>query len=110
MPELAPTEPGGGGDRPEAAAPLLALARVTVRCSGRHCPFKSRVRTANRHGNVSLTKLFRTRLRSGVRLDVAITSPNTIGKVTRYRIRRGKLPRGQSLCVPVGQTRPQKRC
>jgi hypothetical protein len=88
----------------------LGGARVTVRCSGRHCPFKSRVRTANRHGNVSLTKLFRTRLRSGVRLDVAITSPNTIGKVTRYRIRRGKLPRGQSLCVPVGQTRPQKRC
>jgi hypothetical protein len=122
-----------GGDRPAKATGVVSVswsvtrrslpklgymrvrdapggARVTVRCSGRRCPFKQRVRTANRDGNVSLTKLFRKRLRSGVTVDVAITAPNTIGKVTRYRIRRGKLPRGQSLCVPVGTTKPRKRC
>jgi hypothetical protein len=88
----------------------LGGARVIVRCRGRHCPFKQRVRTADSDGNVSLTKLFRKRLRSGVTLDVAITAPNTVGKVMRYRIKRGKLPRGESLCVPVGATKPQKRC
>jgi hypothetical protein len=85
-------------------------ARVTVRCSGPRCPFKSRVRRADSDGNVSLTKLFRKRLRSGVRLDVLITAPDTIGRVMRYRITRGKLPRGRALCVPVGATKPQKRC
>jgi len=85
-------------------------ARVTVRCRGPRCPFKSRVRRADSDGNVSLTKLFRKRLRSGVRLDVLITAPDTIGRVMRYRITRGKLPRGQALCVPVGATKPQKRC
>ena len=85
-------------------------ARVTVRCRGPLCPFKSRVRRADSDGNVSLTKLFRKRLRSGVRLDVLITAPDTIGRVMRYRITRGKLPRGQALCVPVGATKPQKRC
>jgi hypothetical protein len=88
----------------------LGGARVVVRCGGRHCPFKQRVRTADSSGNVSLTKLFRKRLRSGVTLDIAMTAPDTIGKVMRYRIRRGKLPRGQALCVPVGATKPQKRC
>jgi hypothetical protein len=88
----------------------LPGARVVVRCSGRRCPFKQRVRTADGGGNVSLTRLFRKRLRSGVTLDVSITAPNTIGKAMRYRIRRGKLPRGQSLCVPVGATKPQRRC
>jgi branched-chain amino acid transport system ATP-binding protein len=32
--ELATTGPGGGGDRPEAATPLLALASVTMRFGG----------------------------------------------------------------------------
>jgi hypothetical protein len=88
----------------------LGGARVIVRCRGRHCPFRQRAKIADSDGSVSLTKLFRKRLRSGVTLDVAITAPNTIGKVMRYRIKRGKLPRGESLCVPVGATKPRKRC
>ena len=33
-----------------------------------------------------------------------------ITKVTRFNIRRGVNPTGQSLCVPVGELKPQKRC
>lgn len=85
-------------------------AQVTVECTGRRCPFKLRRRTTDKFGQVSLTSLFRRPLRHGTRVEVLIAAPNMITKVTRFDIRRGKTPTGRSMCVPVGQLKPQRRC
>jgi hypothetical protein len=89
----------------------VANALVTVTCDGRGCPFKLRRKTTDEHGEVSLTKLFKgRRLRQGTRVEVHVAAPNMITKVTRFKIRRGVTPSGTSLCVPVGQLKPQRRC
>jgi len=85
-------------------------AQVDVLCSGRHCPFKQRTRTIDAKGFVSLTKLFRKRLSPGVTLDIVVSQPNTIAKVSRFVIRRGKIPGQRSMCLPLGATKPQKAC
>ncbi|MBE2320506.1 putative metal-binding motif-containing protein [Solirubrobacter sp. CPCC 204708] len=89
----------------------LPSAQVTVTCEGRGCPFKLRRATTDRHGEVSLTRLFKgRRLRQGTRVEVAVAAPNMITKVTRFDIRRGVTPTGKSLCVPVGRLEPQRHC
>ena len=82
-------------------------AGVAVLCSGsRRCPFRRRELTTNPVGEVSLTRLFRRRLPAGTRLEVRVTAPNVIGKVVRYTIRRGRVPRGRTLCLPPGLAQP----
>ena len=85
-------------------------AQVDVICTGKRCPFKQRVRTVGPTGSVSLTKLFRKRLKPGITLDIIVSQPNTIAKVSRYLIRRGKVPGQRSMCLPLGVTKPQKTC
>jgi Putative metal-binding motif len=85
-------------------------ARVDVLCSGRRCPFKQRVRKTDANGEVSLTRLFKKRLAPGITLDVMVSMPNTIAKVSRFVIRRGVIPTSRSMCVPLDATKPQKRC
>jgi hypothetical protein len=86
-------------------------AQVDVLCKGRRCPFKQRIRTVSGKGQVSLTKLFKRRhLKPGITLDVVVSMPNTIAKVSRYVIRRGKIPSQRSMCLPLGASKPQKRC
>ncbi|MBO9531504.1 MAG: putative metal-binding motif-containing protein [Solirubrobacteraceae bacterium] len=87
-----------------------AGARVDVLCAGKRCPFKQRVRTTDANGEVSLTKLFKKRLQPGITLDVMISRPNTIAKVSRFVIRRGVIPSSRSMCVPLNGSKPQKRC
>jgi hypothetical protein len=87
-----------------------AGAKVDVLCTGKRCPFKQRIRKTDADGEVSLTKLFKKRLRPGIRLDVMISMPNTIAKVSRYLVRRGDVPAQRSMCLPLGATKPQKRC
>ena len=85
-------------------------AQVDVLCSGKRCPFKQRVRRTDVGGEVSLTKLFKKRLRPGITIDVMVSQPNTIAKVSRFVIRRGVIPTSRSMCVPLGATKPQRRC
>ena len=85
-------------------------AQVDVLCRGKRCLFKQRVRKTDANGEVSLTKLFRKRLSPGITLDITVSQPNTIAKVSRYMIRRGAIPNQRSMCQPLGATRPQKRC
>jgi hypothetical protein len=35
-----------------------------------------------------------------------VTAPEHIGKVTRFRVRAGKLPTTRSLCLPPGKSTP----
>jgi hypothetical protein len=85
---------------------MPAGARVTVRCKGRGCPFKSASRLA------VPTKLgvppiemrgFERSLPAGVTLEVLVSKLGEIGKFTRFRVRRGKLPERVDLCLnPTG--------
>jgi uncharacterized protein YwbE len=87
-----------------------AGAQVDVLCSGRRCPFKQRRKVVDAAGEASLTKLFKHRLQPGITVDVVISAPNMIAKVTRYVVKRGSVPTGRSMCLPLGATKPQKRC
>jgi hypothetical protein len=84
-------------------------ATVRLSCTKRRCRFRRRSITVGSTGNVTLTPLFRSRtLRVKTVLEVRITAPNTIGKLVRYTIRRRKLPRAQTLCLPPGTKLPTR--
>jgi hypothetical protein len=78
-------------------------ASVTVSCSGKRkgCP-RARTLTTGPKGSVSLTKLFRKRLRPGAVITVSVTAPNMVGRVKKLTIRRDATPRVQTLCVVPG--------
>ena len=85
-----------------------AGARVLVSCTGKRkgCP-KPREFTTSSKGSVSLTRMFRKRLRVGAVIDVAVTTPNAVGKVRRLKIRR-KAVKAQTLCLTPGTADPAK--
>lgn len=85
-----------------------AGATVVVTCTGRKtgCP-KSQTYTTSAKGSVSLTKLFRKRLKVGARVRVAVTTPNAIGKVRELRIARKRVT-GRTLCLAPGAVEPTK--
>jgi hypothetical protein len=83
-------------------------ATVVVDCVGRGkgCP-RTRSFSTSAKGSVSLTRLFRKRLRVGARFTVAISAPNAVGKVREFRVVRGDV-RGRTLCLPPGAVEPAK--
>jgi Putative metal-binding motif len=91
-----------------SVGPVPADATVHVRCSGRGCPFKLRRRIIARNTpSVNLTRPFRGRkLRRGTLIRIRVTKPGTIGRVFRWKMRRGRLPDLDSLCLPPG-SRPR---
>jgi PKD repeat protein len=85
-------------------------AKVSIRCTGRGCPFARQVRLAGRP-KARAAKQVRVRrlerlLRPGVKIQVFVTRPNVIGKYTRFRIRRGKPPARVDRCVRPDSSRP----
>jgi hypothetical protein len=91
-------------------------AKVRVRCRRRGCPFRRLTRKAtsgpggSARGHVSRLikfKRFRGRLlRAGTVVQIFVTKPGTIGKYTRIRVRRGKLPSRADRCMIPGSARP----
>jgi hypothetical protein len=79
-----------------------AGARVWLRCLSKRCRFKPRSVRVSSRGTARLTKFFRGRMRSKRVLEVRITAPNMIGKVVRYKMRRGRLPKVVRRCVAPG--------
>lgn len=82
-------------------APAGAAIAVTCNSKRKRCP-KPKTFVADAKGKATLTRMFKRRLRPGARIEVAITAPNTVGKVVRFTIRRGHSPRAQTLCLPPG--------
>jgi len=84
-------------------------ATVTVTCSGGGCPKKGfRRRLTRRAALLDVRRTYRSaRLRSGARLELRITRPRYIGRVVRFTMRRGALPKAASLCLPPGRTKPE---
>ena len=84
---------------------------IVSTCKGRGCAFKSNRRSVRRATKlVRLAPLFKGRaLGVGARVQVTVTAPDTIGKVLRLTVRRGKPPQRASLCLTPG-TRTPARC
>ena len=87
-------------------------ARVRARCLGKRCPFGRKTAKRRRNGTANLLKALGAKrvLRAGQTLEVRITNGGMIGKVVRYKIRAGKLPKSKTLCIPVSQSKPRRRC
>jgi hypothetical protein len=87
-----------------------AGTRVSVRCTGRSCPFSKRVRTISTSAK-SLTASVRVRrlerlLLPGVRVRVYVTKGGAFGKYTRFRFRAGKPPARTDKCLLPGSLAP----
>lgn len=93
-------------------APPASLVTVSCFGRGRGCPFRSIARSAGKRGLaraarvIHVLRLRRRLLRPGAVVKVRITKPDTIGKFTRFRIRRGKVPRRTDRCLMPGSTAP----
>jgi Putative metal-binding motif len=85
-----------------------AGARITIRCLGRRCRFERKKSKVRANGTANLRRLVRRRLPPRTTLEVRITAPNSIGKVVRYPIRRGRIPQGRTLCLPRGAKKPTR--
>jgi PKD repeat protein len=86
-------------------------ARVSIRCSGRGCPFAKQVRTTGGGPTAKSSKQVRVRrlerlLRPGVVIRVLITRAESIGKYTRFKILSGKPPARVDRCLNPGSSRP----
>ena len=85
-------------------------ATVELRCKGGGC-FKrtKRIAVPNGAGKRALTSLVRKlELRPKAMLEVRILRPDTIGKVVRYTVRKGKAPpQSRILCLRPGTKRPR---
>jgi PKD repeat protein len=81
-------------------------ARVTVRCTGTGCPFRSRRRIAET-GRVRFSA-FRRLLVGGARIEVFVRSPGVIGKYVAFRIRAGKRPLRVDRCLMPGASDPTR--
>jgi PKD domain len=94
--------------------------KVELRCSkSKKCPFKRKSSKKRRKGTITLfkevqaskvTRMKQRRFRAGQRLELRITAAGYIGKVVRYKLKKGKIPSGQTLCLPVGKKNPRARC
>lgn len=84
---------------------------VSVRCSGRSCPFKKQVRTISTRAQSGATVSIRVRrlerlLLAGVRVRVYVTKGGAVGKYTRFRFRAGKAPARTDSCLLPGSWTP----
>ena len=89
-----------------------AGASGVISCAGEECPFKRKAVAARKRSidfRAALGKRQR-RLRAGQTIEVRVTAPRRIGKVVRFKLERNRIPRGQTLCLPAGGSRPQRRC
>lgn len=88
---------------------LLAIqapqgARIEVTCRGRSCPARRAVAAAGRR-SVRIPR-FQRPLTAGAVLEIRVTKPGTIGKYTRFSIRKGKSPLRRDMCVRPGRRAP----
>ncbi|HEY7374846.1 MAG TPA: PKD domain-containing protein [Polyangia bacterium] len=104
------------GSRLELTALRLTQVRhdkITLTCAGKQCPFKrKRLGTAKRSTFNGLKRLKRRqrRFHAGETLEVIVSAKHFNAKVVRYKLRRGRIPSGKSLCLPPGAAKPRNRC
>jgi predicted NUDIX family NTP pyrophosphohydrolase len=88
---------------------LPAAARIALRCRGAGCPFRRTVVKPRRGRRAVLTGRFRgARLAPGTVVEIRITAPDAIGKVSRFTIRSNDVPTLADRCLAPGRKRPVK--
>ena len=86
-----------------------AGARVGLRCGGAGCPFSRTTVRPDRRRRADATGRFRgARLRPGAVIEVRVTARRAIGKVARFTVRPGALPKQTELCLAPGRKKPVK--
>jgi hypothetical protein len=91
------------------AGDLVGGERITLRCTGRGCPFKRKRIAVRRAGTRNLTAFVRkARFRPRAVLTASITERATIGRVVRLRFRQGKRPAQRKRCLQPGSTTPSR--
>ena len=94
-------------------------ASITVRCRGRGCPFHLATRTVAPVGRpakgvpagtavVRIRKLEKHLLRNGANIKVYVSKSGSIGKFTRFKIRRERPPLRHDLCLVPGKPAPSE--
>jgi DNA-binding beta-propeller fold protein YncE len=88
---------------------------VRIKCSGKKCPFKSKklklAKVKKGASNVlGSLKGKQRKFRAGQTLDVLVSAPKFNTKVARIKLKKGKQPSIQPLCVVAGETKVRKRC
>ena len=81
-------------------------ATVAVRCSGRGCPWARRSYKTGERGTKRIRALQQRHLRAGTEIVIRVTTPGTIGKYTRFRIRRKRAPLRSESCLMPGAAKP----
>lgn len=81
-----------------------ASAAILVRCSRRRCRRQS-LRLARGLGRPVRFRQFERSLRAGTIIEILVGRRGTIGKFTRFRIRRGRRPARRDLCLRPGDNR-----
>ena len=112
--ELAPANPArvaaawsGATLRSLTARRLPKRSVVRVRCGGcgsRSWSLRPQKATADLLGGRAVA------LGAGDTLEVTVTSHAFDGTVVRWTARPGAAPRSRTLCVPLGNSRPRRRC
>ena len=82
-------------------------ARVELRCGGKGCPFRSKVRRPKGRSHSVRFPEIKRRFRAGVVLRVIVTEPGRIGKYTSFTIHRSGAPSRKDLCIRPGAKRPR---
>ena len=84
---------------------------IELRCRGGGCPFAKKTRRVSRRTRLlDLHPLLAgAALRPGAVLELRIRRPQAIGKVVRYSVRSGAVPRSRALCLPPG-ARKAREC
>lgn len=77
---------------------------ILVRCRRRGCRRHS-VQLGRGIGRAVRFRRFERSFRAGTILEVFVSQSNTIGRVTRFQIRRGRPPKRKDLCLRPGQRR-----
>jgi hypothetical protein len=81
---------------------LPARASARLRCMGAGCPFKQR--------RLGALRPFPVTFHGGQTLELLIGAHAYDGKLVRWRLRPGHVPRPVTHCVPLGTTGEQARC
>jgi hypothetical protein len=87
--------------------------RIQIRCKGKGCPKplrKGKVRKVKvkKAGSKDFTKLFkRAKLKPRAVIEVRVLQTGAIGRVDRFRIRDGKVPKRVLRCLPPGAKKPR---
>ena len=91
---------------------LPSKSVVTAQCSGAGCPFRSR-KLKTKGSSLDVVKALGSaagRIHSGQTFDLTITAHAHDGKLVRWRLRGARTPKAQTMCIPLGNTKPRDHC